>query len=206
VRDLRPGDLTARARYELLTSLIVPRPIGWIGSWGPDGTANLAPFSYFAALSSSPLQVGVSVGHRRDKDGGRVPKDTLRNLREHGAFAVHVVTEPFLEAMNATSADLPATESEFAGSGLEVGPGRVVDAPTVVGAPVVLECRVRQEVALGAAPNTLVVGEVVHLRVSEEMSFAPGTHRVDPEALQPVGRLGGADYTLLGPLRTLPRP
>ena len=206
MRELRPGDLTARARYELLTSLVVPRPIGWIGSWGPDGTANLAPFSYFAALSSSPLQVGVSVGHRRDSDGGRVPKDTLRNVREQGAFAVHVVTEPFLEAMNATSAELSATESEFAGAGLEVVPARVIDAPTVAGAPVVLECRVRQEVPLGEAPNTLVIGEVVHLRVSEELGFAPGTHRVDPEALRPVARLGGADYALLGRVRTLPRP
>src|SRR3954447_5712904 len=90
---LDPSVLPARARYQLLTSLVVPRPIAWVSSRSAAGQPNLAPFSYFAALSATPLLVGVSIGHRRG-----VPKDTLRNVRESGAFCVNLATEARLSA------------------------------------------------------------------------------------------------------------
>ncbi|MDX1568545.1 MAG: hypothetical protein R3223_12135, partial [Longimicrobiales bacterium] len=71
-RVLRADDLSSKGRYQLLTSLVVPRPIGWLSTREPAGAPNLAPFSFFNALASSPMLVGVSIGLR---DGG--PKDTL---------------------------------------------------------------------------------------------------------------------------------
>jgi flavin reductase (DIM6/NTAB) family NADH-FMN oxidoreductase RutF len=207
VRRLDPRALSGVARYRLLTSLVVPRPIGWISTRSPDGTANLAPFSYFGALSSSPMQVGVSIGHRRASDGGpRRPKDTLANVRSRAAFCVNVVGEPLLEAMNASSAEVGPEVDEFALAGLEAAGSEVVDAPFVVGAPAVLECRVVQEVALGAAPNTLVIGEVVGVRLDPSLDTGEDGWSVEPEALRPVGRLDGARYALLREVRSLPRP
>lgn len=207
VRRLDPADLPGIARYHLLTSLVVPRPIGWLSTYGPDGTPNLAPFSYFAALSSSPMMVGVSVGHRRAVPGGpRVPKDTLANLRARGAFCVNVVTEPLLEAMNTTSAEVEPGVDEFEMAGLERADSGAVDAPYVAACPAVLECRVVKEVELGEAPNTLVVGEVVGLRLAGSLPMVEGTWAVDPEALRPVGRLWGAAYAIPGEVRVIPRP
>ena len=207
VQLVDPVALSGRDRYRLLTTLVVPRPIGWLSTWGPDGTANLAPFSYFAALSASPMQVGVSIGHRRETPGGpRVPKDSLANLRERGGFCVNVVTEPLLEAMNASSAEVARDVDEFELAGLEAGRSEVVDAPFVTACPAVLECRVAQEVALGEAPNTLVVGEVVGLRLAAGLPTLGDGWSVDPEALRPVGRLGGAAYSLLREVRIIPRP
>jgi flavin reductase (DIM6/NTAB) family NADH-FMN oxidoreductase RutF len=185
----------------LLTSLVVPRPIGWISTWGTDRVANLAPFSYFAALSASPMLVGVSIGQRPDG-----PKDTLANLRSAGAFCCNVVSEPLLEAMNETSATVPPTVDEFALAGLGCGQSARVDAPFVVEAPAVLECVVRQEVDLGEAPNTLVIGEVVGVLLDDSLALEDGTLSVLPEALRPVGRLAGAAYALPGALRRVPRP
>src|SRR5690606_38273062 len=68
----RTAELSARERYQLLTSLVVPRPIGWISTRSVDGTPNLAPFSYFMAVSPTPFLVAASIGSR----AGR-PKDTL---------------------------------------------------------------------------------------------------------------------------------
>ncbi|NIQ58759.1 MAG: flavin reductase family protein, partial [Gammaproteobacteria bacterium] len=76
------------------TSLVVPRPIGWISTRSGEGVPNLAPFSYFAAISATPMLVSVSIGARRGE-----PKDTLRNIRETGAFCANIVTERHLEAM-----------------------------------------------------------------------------------------------------------
>lgn len=206
-RLLDPGVLSGAARYQLLTSLVVPRPIGWLGTFAADGAPNLAPFSYFAALSASPMQVGVSIGHRRRVPGGpRVPKDTLANVRDRGAFCVNVVSEAFLEAMNATSAEVEPGVDEFALAGLEMASSPAVDAPFVADCPAVLECRVVKEVELGEAPNTLVIGEVVGVRLAEGLALVPETWAVDPEALRPVGRLWGASYAIPGEVRVIPRP
>ena len=206
-RVLVSGELSGRQRYRLLTSLVVPRPIGWIGTRAADGSANLAPFSYFNGLSASPMLVGASVGRRRAGPGGPVEaKDTLRNVEEAGAFSVSVVSERHLEAMVRTSGDWPRGTSEFEVAGLGMAECETVAAPYVADAPAVLECRLFRIVDLGEAPNTLVIGEVLGLRLGPELRVDPETLHVDVESLRPVGRLGLDEYTLLGELRHLPRP
>ena len=93
-----------------LNAIVVPRPIGWISTWGVNDEPNLAPFSYFNALASTPMLVGVSIGHRSSG-----PKDTLVNIRDRRAFCVNIVTEPFLNAMNSTSADVAPASNQSSG-------------------------------------------------------------------------------------------
>jgi flavin reductase (DIM6/NTAB) family NADH-FMN oxidoreductase RutF len=147
------------------------------------------------------MLVGVSIGHRRDG-----PKDTLRNIRDQGDFCVNVVTVPHLEAMNATSGDYPSDVNEFEVAGLPMADASVVDAPYVGSCPAVLECRLFKEVALGDAPNSLVVGEVLAVRLSGALRRIPDSFHVDTESLQPVGRLWGGAYFLPGQVRVIPRP
>lgn len=200
-RIVDPAEVTALERYHLLTSLVVPRPIGWISTRGDDGVPNLAPFSYFAAISAAPLLVSVSIGHRR---GGS--KDTLNNLRSRGELCVNVVTEELLAAMNESSASVPPGVDEFGLARLRMAESGRVDAPFVADCPAVLECRVRQEVDLGGAPNTLVVAQVVGVRLSEELDFEDGTMLVRPESLRPVGRLGGSAYAVVRDVERILRP
>lgn len=196
-----PADLSRRQCYGLLTTLVVPRPIGWISTRSADGVPNLAPFSYFNAVSAAPPLVAASIGHRRTG-----PKDTLANIRDTGAFCVNIVTDRHLEAMVRTAGDYPADVNEFDVAGLPMADAEAVDAPFVADCPAVLECRLFREVDLGAAPNTLVLGEVVMVRLDDALLEDRDQLLVDPEALRPVGRLGAERYTLLGELRHVPRP
>ena len=196
-----PDELDGRVRYQLLTSLVVPRPIGWLGTRSAAGHDNLAPFSYFAALSASPMLVGVSIGHRRTG-----PKDSLANIRATGGFTVNVVDVDHLEAMNASSASAAPEVDEFALAGLEKAEAERIGAPYVAGAPAVLECRLEREVDLGDAPNTLVIGRVVAVRVRAGLPRIPDTEFVDTMELRPVGRLWGPAYLLPGEIVTRPRP
>lgn len=184
-----------------MTSLVVPRPIGWISTWSDDGVANLAPFSYFGAVSVAPMLVTVSIGQRRDR-----LKDTITNIRARGAFCVNVVTEDHLHAMNETSASVDYGVDEFELASLPRDVSLRVDAPFVADCPAVLECEMRQEVDLGGAPNALVVAEVVGIRLSEELDFEEGTMIVRPESLRPVGRLGGAAYGVIREVERVLRP
>ena len=197
---LDPAALSGRDRYHLMTSLIGPRPIGWLSTRSADGVANLAPFSYFAALSAAPMLIGVSIGMRRAE-----LKDSIVNIRARGAFCVNVVTEDLLLPMNESSATVPPEVDEFALAGVTAVESDRVNAPFVGEAAAVLECEVRQEVDLGA-PNALVVAEVVGVRLDPSLPMEEGTMIVSPEALRLVGRLGGPSYAVATDLRRVPRP
>ncbi|HEX2205207.1 MAG TPA: flavin reductase family protein [Longimicrobium sp.] len=193
--------LSHRERYQLLTSLVVPRPIAWVSTRSLDGRPNLAPFSYFAAVAATPFLVSVSIGHRGDK-----PKDTLRNILDTGAFCVNVATEDRLREINETSGEYPPEVDEFARAGLTAAWAESVEAPYVAGCPAVLECRLFKAVELEGAPNTLVLGEVLRVRLDDAVPLAPGTRFADTAALRPVARLWGDLYALVGETPALKRP
>lgn len=165
----------------------MPRPIGWIGTRRPDGTNNLAPFSFFNVVSSNPPVVLFSAGSHRDR-----PKDSASLAEEAGGFTVNIVSEDVVEAMSLTSGSFTAEDDEFAIAGLTPVEGTRVKAPMVAESPANLECEVNQIVDLGEQGRTrLVVGDVLVVHVEE--SVLDGT-RVDHDALRAVGRMAGSTY------------
>jgi flavin reductase (DIM6/NTAB) family NADH-FMN oxidoreductase RutF len=179
------GDAGSRDSYKLLSGLVVPRPIGWIGTRRPDGSYNLAPFSFFNVVSSNPPVVLFSGGRHADR-----PKDTTELAVETGEFSVNIVSESVVEAMAVTSGTFAADDDEFEIAGLTPTPGTKIDAPLVTESPANLECTVRQMIELGE--NTrLIIGDVVAIHVEE--GVLDGT-RIDNDALQAVGRMAGATY------------
>jgi flavin reductase (DIM6/NTAB) family NADH-FMN oxidoreductase RutF len=185
-------------RYKLLTGLVVPRPIGWIGTLSVDGVANLAPYSFFNLVAGTPPTVLYAPGLTQ-----RV-KDSLANARDTSEFTVNIVTEELAEAMNLTSAEFPPDVDEFAVAGLTAVPGEVVKAPMVAEAKANLECRVSRIVEVGDPPGAAVVfGEVVRFHIRPEV--LDGT-RIDHGALRAVGRMTGDGYTTTRDRFEMPRP
>lgn len=179
------AEAEARDRYKLLSGLVVPRPIGWIGTRRPDGSYNLAPFSFFNVVSSNPPVVLFSGGRHTDR-----PKDTTELAVETGEFSVNIVSESVVEAMAVTSGSFTAEDDEFEIAGLTAVPGTKTGAPLVAESPANLECTVRQMIELGE--NTrLIIGDVVAIHVVDDV--LDGT-RIDNDALQAVGRMAGATY------------
>ena len=194
-------DMSAREQYQMMVSLVVPRPIAWVSTRSMTGVANLAPFSYFAGLAADPMLLGISIGMRAGQ-----PKDTLANIRATGAFCVNMVTMEHLEAMNQSAGDYTPDESEFDAAGLELAEARTVPAPYVANAPAVMECRWFREVTLGPATTTLIIGEVTAVRLRGDLQLEPGSHFVDASPLHPVGRLWGTNYAPVGEKVSLERP
>lgn len=186
-----PQSIPWRDRYRLLIGSIIPRPIGWVSTVGPDGVYNIAPFSFFNAACAAPMI--VTFAPMRDSDTGN-KKDTLRNVEATGEFVINIVTEPLLEAMDRTGQDFAPDVDEFAAVGLTPVPARVVRAPRIAEAPVHFECRVLHVLHFGdghAGSGALVVGEVVHIHASDDVLE---NGRVSAERLRPVARMGGAHY------------
>ena len=52
--ELPAPELSARDAYRVMTDLVAPRPIAWVSTVDAAGRRNLAPFSYYQAVCSSP--------------------------------------------------------------------------------------------------------------------------------------------------------
>jgi len=101
--------LSARERYKLLLSTIVPRPIAWITTVDLQGRLNAAPFSFFNAFAPDPPVVGVGIGSH---EAGR-PKDTRRNIQDTREFVINLVSEEMAALMNITATEFAPGISEL---------------------------------------------------------------------------------------------
>lgn len=179
-------------RHDPLNSIVVPRPIGWISTIGPDGVPNLAPYSFFNLLSYRPAIVGFS---------STGVKDNLRNARETGEFAWSLATRPLAEAMNATSAAVGPEVDEFALAGLTPAPSEQIAVPRVGESPVSFECRVTQILRLDGHDGSegtswLVLGEAVAIHIETRL-IRDGVY--DTVLAEPIARGGGpTDYFWIG--------
>jgi len=165
---------------------VVPRPIAFVSAVNASGVRNLAPFSFFTAVSSDPAVLCFSAGLR----GADAKKHTLVNVEQTGEFVVNVVTEALAEAMNLTAGEYPPDVDEFGVAGLTAVPATVVKAPRVAESPVSFECKLRQVIPVGNA--RLVLGDVVCVHADDTMV---SDFKIEPDQLQAVGRMGGNSYT-----------
>ena len=185
--------------YRILAGAVIPRPIAWVSSLSPEGIENLAPYSFFNVVSTSPPVVMFAPADRPDRPDGL--SDSARNARETGEFVVNVVTEPLAEAMNATSATLSPTESEFDHAGLERAPAERVAPPRVAAAEVAFECELYEFVEVGS--NAMVLGEVVSVYLAESVTT---DGKLDVRKVDAVGRLAGSYYCRTGDRFRMERP
>jgi len=176
--------------YKLLIGSILPRPIAFVSTMGADGIYNLAPFSFFTAVSANPP--AIAFAPMLSLEGKR--KDSLNNAERLGEFVVNVVSEDIVRPMNETSADFPPEIDEFEVSGLTPIPSDLVAVPRVKESHIAMECKLRQIVEMSSLPlgGSLVIGEVVRFHVDDEYF---DNFRIDVDKLKPVGRMAGFTYT-----------
>jgi flavin reductase (DIM6/NTAB) family NADH-FMN oxidoreductase RutF len=195
-----PSEYDSRRIYYLMMSSVTPRPIAWISTLSPDGIPNLAPFSFYNAVTSKPPLLSVAVSRRR-----RQRKDTTTNASTSGEFVVNVVTARHLDAMVQTSADYPPEVDEFERAALTAAPSTVVKPPRVAEAPIAMECRTREIFEVSPGIVDLLIGEVVMFHVSDDLPMDEDLN-VPAAALQPMARLGAQDYAPLGEVVKRSRP
>ncbi|NNL84917.1 MAG: flavin reductase family protein [Myxococcales bacterium] len=194
-------------KHNPFSALVAPRPIGWISTYGPNGAPNLAPYSFFNAVSYAPPQVMFSAG-ARGVDEDAHTKDSLGNVERTGCFIANLVTFELREAMNLTSAECPPEIDEFKLAGLTPEAGQRVNAPRVKESPVHFECELVQTVPTkarnGRSPNVIVLGEVVGIHIDESV-ITDGM--IDYAKTKPVARLGYmADYAATTDIFRMRRP
>jgi flavin reductase (DIM6/NTAB) family NADH-FMN oxidoreductase RutF len=177
--------------YQLLTAVVVPRPIAWVSTVSATGVDNLAPHSFFTVgCVNPPIVQFTSVGR----------KDSLRNVEATSEFVVNLATESLFEQINATGTDFPAHMSEFDAVGVKREPSLRVRPSRVADSPVALECVLHSTLRLG--DSTIVFGRVVLAAIRKDV-MVDGHPEID--RLRPLSRLGRDEWGAAAEVRSIPR-
>ena len=185
--DLDNNDLNEK--YKLMAQTIVPRPIAWVVT-EDDGVINVAPFSYFIGLSSSPATVLISVGHKSDG----TPKDTLANIRKTKQCTICMVDESNLDKMHFSSKELEKELSEADEFKIETDKVCTKYPPMIKGVPCAYFCDFNQEIDLGGGSTVPIVLNVKHIYIKNDVITDKENITIK---FNPVARIGKS-YAFLG--------
>ena len=174
--------------YKLMSSSIIPRPIAWIVTTNDKGVVNVAPISYFTALSSNPATLIVSIGHKKNAD----PKDTLKNIRENKKCTVCIAQEEFLDKLHLSSKELKDSESEA--EIFDIPLKRVFEEfpPMIEDVAVAFFCKFYKEIELKDSKTIPLIVEIKKQFVNDKFIDKDG--KID---FNPIARVGRS-YKRLG--------
>jgi flavin reductase (DIM6/NTAB) family NADH-FMN oxidoreductase RutF len=176
--------------YKYLIGSILPRPIAWVSTVNTDGSFNLAPFSFFTAVSAKPMIIAFCP-LIRTATGQK--KDTLINIERTREFVVNFVSRELAEKCNLTSSELKYGDDEFKYAGLATIPSERVTAPRVKESKIHFECILRDIISYGDQPGqgSLVTGEVVRVHIDQSI-LVDG--KISTDKLDPIGRGAGNEW------------
>jgi flavin reductase (DIM6/NTAB) family NADH-FMN oxidoreductase RutF len=185
--------------HDPFKAIVAPRPIGWITSASRNGEVNLAPYSFFNAVSTRPSIVCFSSEGR---------KDSLAFVEETGEFVCNLATWDLRLAMNQTSAPYPRGVDEMRAAGLTPAPSRLVRPPRVAETPCAMECRLLQVLTLNdlegrPLDNHVVFGQVVGIHIDDRY-IRNGL--LDTAAMKPIARCGYNEYAVVDAVFSIVRP
>jgi flavin reductase (DIM6/NTAB) family NADH-FMN oxidoreductase RutF len=180
-------------------AIVSPRPVGWITAMSAKGEINLAPYSFFNAVSDDPPIVMFS------SDGY---KDSLTFVAETKEFVCNLATFDLRAAVVTTSASFARGDNEMVHARLTAAPSRLVRPPRVAEAHCALECKLLKIVALDDVDGVSVdrhvaFGQVVGVHIDERFLK---NGRLDTAALQPIARCGYSDYAVVDKVFAVARP
>ena len=160
--------LDANKIYHIMANIVIPRPIAWIVTQN-NGIINIAPFSFFAPLSSKPATVVVSIGLK--EDGSQ--KDTLANINKTKKCTICMVDEHNLEKMHFSSASLAKDESEASKFDIPIKEVFEGFPPMIENASIAYSCTFNQLINLGDTRTQPVVLNIKSIYINENKEFKP---------------------------------
>ena len=191
---------TANQRYHLMTQTIIPRPIAWaltssIDSQNNKPIYNVAPFSYFTAISSNPALLMLSVGKKPNGDF----KDTLVNVKNNKKIVIHIASEQQADIVTQTAASLEHGESELTSistDSLSTTPFEGFNLPRLAQCDIAYGCELYEIKEIGDVPQSLIFVEVKQLYINPAVVTVTDERiKVHADSVKPLARLGASEYS-----------
>ena len=189
--QITPGEIKTKFLHSYLLGAVAPRPIAFASTISPDGTPNLAPFSFFNVFSANPPILIFSPA-RRVRDN--TTKHTLENIIRIPEVVVNVVSHAMVEQMNLASTEYPDGVDEFIKAGFSALPSDFVRPFRLAESPVQMECKVKEIKPLGqhGGAGQLIFAEVLRMHIHRDI--LDSNDNIDPHKIDLVARMGANYY------------
>lgn len=186
-----PENTDNRLFYQLLSSVITPRPIALVSSCDITGQVNLAPFSFFNMVSVNPPILVFSPLRRMRTN---TTKDTLNNVQLQKEVVINIVGFEHVEQMSLAGGEYDNSVNEFDKTGFTIIKSIKVIPPRVKEAIASFECKVIDILEFGreGGAGNLVVCEIILAHFKDKI-FNDAS-QIDPHLFNPIGRLGKSYY------------
>ncbi|MBK5111989.1 MAG: flavin reductase family protein [Candidatus Heimdallarchaeota archaeon] len=175
-------------RIELSESgpMLLPVPAIILGVKGDEKTKDDLTCVWTFVLEGTPPQVGISVGKKSAISGHY--QVALELIEKHGEFTLNVPDASWVEAFDIIDMCASERDDKFARAGLTRVQSKLIDAPGIAEAPIILECRVISSHEL-LPKRTVFFAEV--LRTSVHPGVTDSNGRLIPESKPFFGMLAG---------------
>jgi flavin reductase (DIM6/NTAB) family NADH-FMN oxidoreductase RutF len=202
--NLNIAELSPNQRYHLMTQTIIPRPIAWALTDSGNSSFNLAPFSYFTAVSSAPPILMLSVGKKPNGDS----KDTLVNIINNKQVVIHIASAQHAALVTQTSQTLTHGESELTEAKIATTEFVGFSLPRIAQCDIAYGCELYEIKELGDVPQSLIFVEVKQVYINDKVADIDNKQRIKVHAdkISPLSRLGGGEYATIDKPFEIERP
>ena len=189
------AQMDQRYRATLINSLPGFKCLQLVGTMGKNGHSNLGIFNSIFHLGASPALLGMVF---RPDSGNH---DTLKNIKNSGFYTFNNVLPDYYEQAHQTSARYTNGRSEFVECGFTEYFMPEFEAPFVAEATIKIAMELKEIIPISLNNTNLVIGEIKHILVSEDLIGADGY--VDHEKAGTITVVGLDSYFDTLPLARL---
>lgn len=156
-------DLEKQFRTNLINSIPGYKPLQLLGTVGADGVTNLSLVNSIFHLGANPPLLGIVMRPQRPEN------DTLYNMQQSGEFTLNNVLPGWYKQAHQASATFPSGVSEFEECGFEADYITGFKAPFVKQSTIKMGLKLREIIPMPINGTTIVVGELIHIALDEEI-------------------------------------
>lgn len=163
---------TPLQRYKILSNTITPRPIAWVSTIFPNGSVNLAPFSFFAPISVNPPIFSLCMMQKSDGS----EKDSFRNLTHSRRATISMCELSHLQALQDSSSELAYNVSEASEFDIELEVIEPGYPPAPKGIKTAFMCELYDVLELGDSKSVLLEAKFFYIAdeiYTQDLNFLP---------------------------------
>ena len=172
-------------RLNMINSCTGYKSANLIGTQSENGKTNLAVFNSVVHLGSNPPLIGFILRPTS------VPRHSHQNMKKNGLFTINHIHQSQIEDAHHTSAKYPEEISEFDQTSLVEEYKEGIKAPFVKNAPLQLGCRYLNEYQIKENDTSIIVGQIEHIFIDEEMLLEDGWVQLDKGGVVAINGLDG---------------
>lgn len=152
--------------------MLYPVPAVMVSCMRPGERPNIITVAWAGTVCSAPAMLSISV--RKERYAHRI-------IEETGEFAVNLVNKELTFATDYCGVRSGRDVDKFREMKLTEQPSKYISAPGIAESPLILECKVKQQIPLGT--HDMFLAEVVGVSVDERYIDEKGTFHLNDAKL-----------------------